>query len=79
MSEETIRSCDGYREVALGVITSLPKKPFSLTLDNHFRVLPPQEKSELLLSRACPAIDIKRHWQDTHKARMITKHIMWRV
>ena len=31
-SEETIRSCGGYREVVLVVITSLPKKLFSLTL-----------------------------------------------
>ena len=30
---------DGYREVVLGVITSLPKNLFSLTFDNHFSVL----------------------------------------
>ena len=53
-SEETIRSCNGYREVVLGVITSLPKKLFSLTFDNHFRVLPAQERYELLLGAALP-------------------------
>ena len=37
------------------MITSLPnKKLFSLTSDNHFRVLPAQEQSELLLEAALP-------------------------
>ncbi len=72
-SEETIRSCDGYREVVLGVITSLPEKLF-----NHFRVLPAQEQSELLVGAALPWMS-KCNWQDTHKARMITKETMWRV
>ena len=68
MSEETIRSCDGYREVVLGVITSLPKKLFSLTSDNHFMVLPAQEQSELLLGAALP-------WMSKCIGRTLIKHV----
>ena len=57
-SEEAIRSCDGYNEEeVLGLITSMPnnyKKLFNLTFDNHFRVLPAQEQSELLLEATLP-------------------------
>ena len=67
-SEETIRSCDGYREVVLGVITSLPKKLFTLTFDNHFSGLPAQEQSELLLGAALP-------WMSTCIGRTLTKHV----
>ena len=75
-SEETIRHCGGYREVVLGVITSLPKKLFRLTFDNHFRVI--RHRNNPSYYRGCPPMDVNMHWQDTHKARMITQKTMWR-
>ena len=38
----------------LCMITSFPNKLFSLTFENHFRVLPTREQSELLLEAALP-------------------------
>ena len=50
------------------MITSLPKKLFSLTFDNHSRVLPAQEQSELLLGlpfHGCQ-IALAGHSQNTY-------------
>ncbi len=53
------------------MITSLPnKKLFSLTSDNHFRVLPAQEQSELLLEAALPFMSIGID-------RTLTKHVLF--
>ena len=48
------------------MITSLPKKLFSLTFDNQFRVLPAQEQSELLLGATLP-------WMSKCIGRILTK------